>query len=49
MEKQKKKVNSIVWQVVFFPLGVVMLILIIAVFLCFFSIQVLSNRRLKAM
>lgn len=32
--KKGKYLNSIVWQVVFFPVGTVLLILIISIFLC---------------
>lgn len=48
MKKRQKKSYSIVWQVVFFPLGVIILILIIAVFLCFFSVRVLSNQEVES-
>ncbi len=44
MKKHQKRTYSIVWQIIFFPLGVIILILIAAVFLCFFSIKVFSDQ-----
>ena len=44
----RKKVNSIVWQAIFFPAGITILMLMLAIFLCVFSVRALNAREIES-